>query len=317
MATLGRLVLLWRADGRQRELKLLDLWHQRPVWPPRKFAAGARACLVGHEAVGVLEPDGHFLLLALPDGKTIADVKLEPEKSLLGIVVIRSGGHYLLVTQQPVRGGIVARRTIQFIPGILGQPIIRGRAYALDLEGKLLWPGGVTIKDQHLLLDQPGRLPIFTFACQVYDRSKSGSGRHQVSLLCLDKRSGRVVYETNDKNRIAGSTSGLDIVGDPKKKTVQFQLSRGMVTLTFTDKPQRSPDRRVDQASHRKKGPRAARALFDAIGKAIIETAGESAEEAEGEEKATEKPAAKQPAPKKPAPEEPPLEPVPEEPALE
>ena len=268
-------MLLWRVDGKRSVLELLDLWQQSPVWPPRKFAAGARVCLVGHEAVGVFEPDGHFVLLALPDGKTIADVKLEPEKSLAGIVVIRSGERYLLVTQQPVRPGAATRRTIQFIPGVLCQPVVRGRAYAFDLSGRPLWPGPVEIQDQHLLLDQLEGLPIFTFACQIYDRSKSGSSRQQVSVLCLDKQTGRIIH----KGSFPGSTSNFCVVGDPEKKTAEVCLSRGTVTLTFTDKPIPPPDQPNGQASGRRKGPKAARALLDAIGGAIIETAAEAADE--------------------------------------
>ena len=61
----------------RRVLTLFDPWQQKAVWPSRDFASGARVSVVGSEAVGVLEPGGHFVLVALADGRTIADVQLE------------------------------------------------------------------------------------------------------------------------------------------------------------------------------------------------------------------------------------------------
>ncbi|MGA2064712.1 MAG: PQQ-binding-like beta-propeller repeat protein [Thermoguttaceae bacterium] len=80
MATIGRYVLLWDTEPTGAELTLLDPWQETAAaerrWS-RTFTAGARASLVGGEAVGVLQPDGHFVLLGLPDGRTIADTNLQ------------------------------------------------------------------------------------------------------------------------------------------------------------------------------------------------------------------------------------------------
>ena len=74
----GRHVLTWQQSsdgapggnplvgaGQSRVLGLFDPWQQKAVWPSRTFAAGAFASVVGSEAVGVLEPSGHFVLVAL------------------------------------------------------------------------------------------------------------------------------------------------------------------------------------------------------------------------------------------------------------
>ena len=76
---LGRYVLTWQPgrDNNGRVLGLFDPWQQKAVWPSRKFASGACVSVVGSEAVGVLEPSGHFVLVALADGRTIADLQLE------------------------------------------------------------------------------------------------------------------------------------------------------------------------------------------------------------------------------------------------
>ena len=83
LAKLGRKLLTWRrayAENQNKaRLDLFDPWTQQTVWPTRRFAADARVSLVGKEAVGVMEPDGHFVLVELPSGRAIADLKLEAE----------------------------------------------------------------------------------------------------------------------------------------------------------------------------------------------------------------------------------------------
>ena len=78
---------------------LFDPWQQKAVWPSRNFASGARVSVVGSEAVGVLEPGGHFVLVALADGRTIADLQLEvrPHCSVTDLVVTRMGDQYIVL----------------------------------------------------------------------------------------------------------------------------------------------------------------------------------------------------------------------------
>ena len=77
LAILGRKILLWQPQQDRRVLSLFDPLEGRQEWPERKFAAGARVSLIGEKAVGVMEPGGRFVLYSLPDGRTIADLKLE------------------------------------------------------------------------------------------------------------------------------------------------------------------------------------------------------------------------------------------------
>ena len=74
-------------------LTLFDPWLQKAVWPSRRFASGSNMSLVGSEAVGVLEPGGHFVLVALADGRTIADLKLEvrPQCQVTDFIVTTDG----------------------------------------------------------------------------------------------------------------------------------------------------------------------------------------------------------------------------------
>lgn len=274
IAALGRRVLIWSNSGTgmisrltrpSASLTLLDAWGGQPVWPPRKFAPGAKFSLVGQEAIGVWEPGGRFVLISLPDGRTITDVKLEREKSVSSITVFRSGDQYVLVAEtSPPRAN--PTRLVQALPGTLNKPINSGRVYSFDLEGKLLWPEPAEIKEQRLLLQQPARLPVLTFACHVYDRSSRSTRRHQVSVTCLDKRTGRLINEW----KFPYSSSTFEVTGDPKTKTVELRLPRERITMTFTDQPIPPPSEAdTGTGGVPTSVSKMARGLLKAVGKAI------------------------------------------------
>jgi len=237
LAAIGAQVLLWEQKGARSELRLLDVWGQKDAWPPRTFAAGAKICLVGHRAAGVLQRDGKFVLLSLADGRKLFEAELEPEENLSELFVIPSGDDYLVVTHNPPHDVGPTPRSIQPIATTLFKPISRGRVYMFDGRGRAKWPQPVSIKDQHLLLNQPGRLPLMIFACQVSDPRRTGASRYRAEILCVDKRTGRIAYTGS----FSTPTSNLDIVGDPQKKTIQLTMNRHAVTLTLTDQPDTGP----------------------------------------------------------------------------
>ena len=86
------------------------------------------------------------------------------------------------------------------------KPIHEGRLYAFDRHGKLQWPAPVKIENQRVALNQPTDLPILSFACRVPDED---NGQYRTSLLCIDKRSGRTVYQAEGYE--AGMTGGVSL----------------------------------------------------------------------------------------------------------
>jgi hypothetical protein len=246
LAILGRKILLWQPQRGRRVLSLFDPLEGRQDWPERKFAAGARVRLVGEKAVGVMEPGGRFALISLPDGRTIADLKLESQPSPDDITLLESGGKYFLLTSDSAADGAIGRGHSPGHGGLQPRPadnsrrlnpvvtpsmrVGSGRLYTVDGQGKLLWPAPVKIENQMLPLNQPAGLPVLTFAYRVLD----GKGGLKTSFLCIDKRSGRTVYQAEE---VADPRSFFRVVGDAKKKTVDLMDSTNTVTLTFTDKP--------------------------------------------------------------------------------
>lgn len=240
VATLGRRLLLWRAEGGAQVIELFDPWEQKPVWPARKFASGSLIDVVDGRWVGICEPEGHFVVLDAEDGGTVIDTQLRVGDTgqalppLERITLLRFAGGYLLVTHHPQPAPNGRQYIIQPIAGRAVRQVNLGWVFAFDTAGKPLWPQPVQITNQHLPLDQPPGLPLLVFACQVYNRQPANpSARYQVSVVCLDKRTGRVVYQREFPN----ATLTFELIGDRDSHTVTLRLRRNLVKLTLTDQP--------------------------------------------------------------------------------
>jgi hypothetical protein len=247
LAMFGRNLLLWKQDyqplassflfwkqneGRFNSLNLYDPLEGKNLWPEHKFAQGSHACVLGEKVAGVMEPNGRFVLISLPDGKTIADQKLKEESNRMDITLLESEGNYYLITNSfPAAGN---QGNIQPMPGNpYNKPIFRGLLYSFTPDGKLRWPAPVSLANQFLISNQPSQLPVITFASQHFIQNLGGGGNFKASILCIDKRTGLKVFKSSLKNQYGF----FNVSGDAKKKTVDLTLPQTTVTLTFTDKP--------------------------------------------------------------------------------
>ena len=143
LTKLGRKLLTWRCDHaenqNQARLDLFDPWIQQTLWPTRKFDVHAHVSLVGQEAVGVMEPDGHFVLVELSSGRTIADSKLDAEKSAADILVVHSGKQYLLLTNTSVPPAPNHPTPQAIGSAMTAYPVQKGRMFSFDESGSLSW----------------------------------------------------------------------------------------------------------------------------------------------------------------------------------
>ncbi len=227
VVTIGRRVVSWES---QNVLQMRDAWLDQTLWS-HSFAPGSKAALVSQEAVGVFQPNGEFSLITLPDGKVLVKEQLTAESSLLGISLLRASDSYLLVVNTATRHEPnVAVQPIPAAPNSL----VSGRIYAFNrTTGKMMWPAPVAVSQQGLLMTQPSALPVLVLASQVHRAGPGNSRDPKISVLCIDKRTGRVVYQ-NDQ--LPGSTiAAFDVVGDPVAHTVTILLPSRLITLTFSD----------------------------------------------------------------------------------
>ena len=240
--TFGRNILTWKESSQRLALTLYDPWYEEDVWS-YPFPTGAKGCLVGHDQVAVLSPDGRFVLIALGDGEVLIDQLLEPETNLDAIHVLRFAGQVVLATttnstpsdrDAPVR--VAAAPSPSYVP------LIHGRVYAFDREtGKKMWPVPAFIDQYGLPLDQPTDSPVLVFL-RHETTSKNEPGKVKTTVLCLDRRDGSFVLDNTDVSRDShlhvGSQSGTyELVVDRAASQVTLKLFERNLTMAFTDEP--------------------------------------------------------------------------------
>ncbi|MEX2112747.1 MAG: hypothetical protein WD845_06145, partial [Pirellulales bacterium] len=196
------------------------------------FAQGAKAAMVADDAVGVLEPDGAFTLVGLSDGKAIVQTNLEPEKTLIGIHLQRAEDRYLLITNAsaPIDPSAPTRP----VAGADSYPMFNGRVYAFDAQtGKSAWPTPAVVQHYGLVTNQPSRLPLLVFVVQIHRPRGPGRRDPTTSILCIDKRTGRVAYQ-NEKlpQTMVGN---VELSGDPARHTMTVVLPPQVIELTLSD----------------------------------------------------------------------------------
>lgn len=285
LATSGRDILLARRE-RDFTLERYDPWLKRTVWKSRKFSFDARVTGAGAdastaankspiagEAIGVVEPgssnrgterSGRFTLLATDNGRALVDAPIAAEPALADAFLFTSREHHILVvSRQPAAGDQPV--PTQPMPGVPYRPITSGLVYCFDRQGKSVWPEPVKVQNQYMLLEQPADLPAVIFACLTYQRRLNSAGQMSCSLMCIDKRSGRVVLQ----DTYPGSTGTFELVGDPEKKTIEVRLQQSTIRLRFTGEPFTA----ADEAKARSAAAvgTASRSILDALWRSAVQ----------------------------------------------
>jgi outer membrane protein assembly factor BamB len=232
MSTVGRQVLCWMTSGQQNVVEMRDAWLDKVVWS-YAFAAGSKADVVAEQVVGVLEPGGEFSLVRLSDGKRLAKEQLEKEDRLHAIYLLPSDEGYLLVTH--FNGPNNSNLSVHAYPQTVDCPLLSGRVYAFDGQtGRSLWPP-VSVVQHGLLLSQPSELPVLVFVRQAIAARPIRSRDPQLSVMCIDKRSGRVLYHKED---LPGTNlSSCEMTANQAAHTVSIALPTRVITLTYTNNP--------------------------------------------------------------------------------
>ncbi len=240
--TYGRYLLTWKgvADGSQ-VLKLIDPLTQREVWT-ESFSAGVQGTIVGGDSAALMQSDGKFVMLSLADGKKLINEQLEKEQNLKSIYVLRSSKQDILLTARNNVGSNPNRipATMQgyngYNPmGIEVRPEITGSVYAFDrTTGKPMWPAPAKLVQQCLAIDLPTELPLLVFTRNVQTVANNRPQQIQGSILCLDKRNGRVLYEDDKLPQVV---TVIDALGNLEDHTVTLQMSPDAIALKFTDTP--------------------------------------------------------------------------------
>ena len=248
-ATHGRRVLSWEQTGATITVKLYDAWEQGPPLWSKQVAVGSRGTLVESDELAILEPGGTFTVMSLASGKVRFASPLEGERSLGNIHVLRSRDQYVLIANQEAANN-------ESPPGYMISPVgnsaaaqqgrVHGRVYAFDRRtGKAQWQVPAFVAFHGLLVDQPSESPLLLFVRNKNRATPSSRSQQSGSVLCLDRRDGRIVWDSENESdtarQIGGAISACDPVVDLVKNTVTLTvvMSQNVRNFTFllTDEP--------------------------------------------------------------------------------
>ena len=229
--------LVWQLEDGRFSVGLRDLIGQNDIWR-RDFSSDAKGRIVENDEFAVLQQDGKFEILSIRDGQTQVTSQLKPERTLSGIYVLRSPDQYLLITNRnqntPTPDGVhITKVNLGTAPA----PMINGHVYAFSRKtGKSTWPGPATITRYSLPLRQPSGSPLLVFLRQVSTANSRNSNApsQRTELICLDRRTGRRVFEQTRKDGLGG-TSLFNMEANPEKQMVQLQLSSKSFQFLLTD----------------------------------------------------------------------------------
>jgi outer membrane protein assembly factor BamB len=230
LATVGRKVAVWQIGHPRCTLKMRDIWTEQDLWE-QQYQFGAKPWPIEDRAVAVMQIDGKFAIVNLPDGKPEIEATLKGEPSLTEIYVFHTPDRYLLVTNRPWSNK--DGDNVQPLPGGgFANPLVNGYMYGFDRTTREL-VFTTPIEGRSLTFNQPPDLPVMMFAAQIYRQRSSGRSETapQAAILCIDKRTGRVAYE----EKLGGPVNMIELSGDAAHRQMTIRTNRNAVKLTFTD----------------------------------------------------------------------------------
>jgi hypothetical protein len=126
--------------------------------------------------------------------------------------------------------------SVQPFPNAPDCQLVSGNIYAFDrASGKKLWPEPVAVSQHGLLLSQPANLPVLVLLRTTHRVGPTSAREPKLSVMCIDKASGRVVYSKDD---LPGTTvPSCELSADAAAHAVTIALANLQITLTWSDDP--------------------------------------------------------------------------------
>jgi hypothetical protein len=248
IASAGPRAVAWEDEEGKHVLRLFNVAAKRSDELGR-FAAGSKACVVGHEAVAVLQPDGQFMAFRLSDGQPEFEKPqtLKIKEKMGQLYVQKWRGRYIVAVSRAEQQREQAAWTWTYAgynwhdPW---RPAISGSVFGVG-EGE---PWSAPIENLHWLLDLPSDLPVLAFSSGGPELTGYG-GKQVLTVTCLDKRTGRMIFQ----ERRGRAAQSFELTADESQHAVTLRYADVAVTLKFTDQPiDVSPPKKAEAAPPKK-----------------------------------------------------------------
>lgn len=230
-----------RNEGLERRtFEMRDVNGDRVLWQSQ-HQEGTLASIVDGDEVAFLEPSGKLSIVELASGKMILTAEspvVRPHATEGALAVQKYGDRYVVFA-----GGSVDKRLQPpiFIPklGLSNEEnsVVDGFAFAIDRNNaSIVW--SVPIKQMAYDTFQPTNIPVMVLGARQNEIDRPG--QQHVSVLILDKRNGKVVFEeprnlSPVRDSFGGGGRGVqfDPRIDDEKLIIDFY--NWNVALTFPD----------------------------------------------------------------------------------
>ncbi|MBC8350748.1 MAG: PQQ-binding-like beta-propeller repeat protein [Planctomycetes bacterium] len=234
-AMIGRFVLAWDTNDRRLRLHLRDIWEQRDVWQ-EDVSEYAKATLTNDGMLALLDTNGRFVIHSLTSDRVLVRARLEPDANLNSLRVIPSGDDYILFANTNRTQSASTARTVRHA-NAFNAPVATGRMYMIDRNtGQFRWQVPAFIDEHGFVLQQPSNSPALWFVRNVSTPQSvlAPNNVRQASVLCIDRRDGRVLYVKED---IATQVNEFNVFSNTSGTTSTISLPGRSITVTFTDAP--------------------------------------------------------------------------------
>ncbi len=227
LATEGERVVVWQTVGGKRELSLFDLRDQAVVWR-RDFDEKALAVPVANDEAAVIEPQGLLTIVSFAGGQTRFEAALADAANFDTLLVQRSSDAYYVTAGREVAGGNRILVNAGFNPRLTGYSAALGRA-----DGKLRWL--VELQEEGIGADLFPDTPVMVFYSQSQEIVRN-TMVFRSRLMCLDRRNGRLLFETPDSTSQQQLTR-LEIVPDLERRTLEVRTLGGSARFDYSGPP--------------------------------------------------------------------------------
>lgn len=210
------------SQGYRREYR--NLVTDELVWA-LDAPAGSVSTIVDGNELATLEPNGRLTVRAVETGELLLESRLEVAGGANSIVVFKHPQRYVVLTETD-RSLQVSRSTAR----------VNGPAFGVDrTSGAVLWTA--QIDEQAIERNHPSHLPVLVFSNRAavnIGNNNFNRGPTTVStLLLLDTRNGRIVFQDRLANRVDRTVTG--VYWNLSEPVIEVMTNTGMLSLTFLE----------------------------------------------------------------------------------
>jgi outer membrane protein assembly factor BamB len=225
----SRYVTVNLRSGR-RQLQMVDAATDQ-VLLQRDYATSVELVRGDRDRLYAVDPTGTLDAVDLAAARLAWSAKIEVEPGLDSASTLTDGVTLFLATNTRTQAQhrAAGRETVG------NAPVADGHVYCLDFgSGERRWSRAATVSGVGMLELQPLESPVLVLAAQLTDRSSDNT--QWVSLLCLDRASGRSVLRDDRLKPLVGVPPTIR-VETGAQPAVLINLHHTLVRLQLTDEP--------------------------------------------------------------------------------